>query len=176
MAMIGGSTWNCRINGDHACGTRESRESWTLANRELGNYLMQSLFMYILQSDNYFILLQLLHLTSITSSYFVLLQLLHLTSFYFVLLCFTYSYSVCSHSLLHTSYLTSTLITRLVTHPRLQFHWFCWFSNHAVIDIEKIIQSFPTGIQPPTSCKNWWIQLLINGVIPGTGRSLVPHW
>src|SRR5882672_2259641 len=46
------------MNGDQACGTRESRESWTLANRELGNYLMRSLFMYILQSDNYFALLR----------------------------------------------------------------------------------------------------------------------
>src|SRR5882672_1816455 len=45
------------MNGDQACGTRESRESWTLANRELRNYLMRSLFMYILQSDNCFALL-----------------------------------------------------------------------------------------------------------------------
>src|SRR5882672_6944520 len=108
---------------------------------------MRSLFMYILQSDNCFALL-----CSICAlNYFILLcaSCLHLASSYLDLLvphiipsCVTLilgDHTIHSFHILRRSHYWSL-------NPHLQVHWPCWFSNHTVIDTEKIIRSPPTGI------------------------------
>src|SRR5882672_2490402 len=79
MAALGADTWNCWINGDHACGTWESRESQTLANRGTWE-LFNAVFIHVYSpANNYFAYVS---LTSINSFYSTLL---HFTPFYFVL-------------------------------------------------------------------------------------------
>src|SRR5882672_2776770 len=96
---------------------------------------MQSLFMYILQSDNYLFLLH-----SFTSFYPAL------TASYFALPCVSSLYLV-SHTTLFYHILQRSHYWSI--NPHLQVHWSCWFSDHAVIDTEKVIQSPPTEIRSP---------------------------
>jgi len=149
MAMLGASMWNCRINGDQACGMRESRESRTLANRGLDNYLMQSLFLYILQSDNYF---------ALSLTYFVLCIPL-LCSIYSALLCTSLYISLTTCA----SYLASTPITQLVTQspspssPVLLVLQPCsnWHrADHPIISDRTPISSIMQ--EPMNSTTHWW--------------------
>src|SRR5882672_10061137 len=100
---------------------------------------MRSLFMYILQSDNYFALLLSASCLRLASSYLDLL-VPHITPS-----CVTLrlgDHTTPSFHILRRSHYWSL-------NPHLQVHWPCWFSDQTVIDTENITQSPPTGIQLP---------------------------
>jgi len=117
MAMLGASMWNCRINGDQACGMREFRESWTLANRKTWE-LFNAVFIHV------YILSLIITLFSLLA-YFVLSFCFMSNLFYPFFLYFIYLASMLiiwtSHSIPISKFLVLLVL------------------NHATIDIEKII-------------------------------------
>jgi len=136
---MGSSMWNTGI-----------RESQTLANRGTGNYLMWSLFMYILN--------------------------LTILCFYLALSCALHFLVCCPYTWCLTPFFLSrsTMITLLVTQSSFpsslvllvhqpRSNWHRGTSDH-----------LPTGLWSLAPCKNRWIQLVIDGVIPGTGQNHCP--